>query len=307
MSALIADRFHRYGAEGAAPADRDRLGSSATIARQFVDGGAGQLHLRHGGDRAAPALLLLHDAPGSSEQAEPVIAALAERFFVVAPDLPGNGESDAFPGSPTMGDHAAAMVGLLDALGVETAAVLGLGFGATAALALADAQPARVQAVAVAGLALPDEVECADWRSRYAPPIAIEPDGAHWYRTWLMLRDSQIWFPWYDRRVAALRRVSSDFTARPLHRWTMDVMRASCSYAMVIAAALDVDAPALLHRLRVPLILVRDRARPLSAHDDRLAPVRQPDAVLDATSPDFACQLYDAVMTDAHTDGSNRV
>lgn len=291
-----AEAFARYGAEGPAPDDPDAIPSSQAVARQFVDGGAGQLHLRHAGDRQAPPLLLLHDAPGSSEQAEPLIAALAERFFVVASDLPGNGESDAFAEPPTLAALADAAAQLLDTLGLEGAAVYGIGFGSSVALEIAERRPGRVTALALQGIALPDADERADLKAHYAPPIGIEADGAHWYRTWLMLRDSQVYWPWYDRRLAALRRVEADFSARPLHRWTMDVMRARESYGQLIDAALAQDASDSLKRVAGPIALVHDPRTPLSAYDDRAGALR-PDAARITACDDVAAALA-AFVTD---------
>ncbi len=276
---VVADAFARFGATGNAPAQQDRIGSAPTIARQFIDGVAGQIHLRYAGDRAMPALLLIHDAPGSSEQAEPLIAHLARDFFVIAPDLPGSGESDPCPAPPTIATLAEVAVGVLDTLGIAKAAGYGLGFGSSVALAAAQAYPARFGAVVVQGVALVDAAERATLLARYAPPIEIEPDGGHWYRTWLMLRDSQIYWPWYDRRLAALRRVAADFSARPLHRWTMDVMRGRASYAHPIHAALRHDAAAALSALAVPLLIVRDASTPLSVYDGRLRELC-PDAAI---------------------------
>lgn len=277
---LIADRFSRYGADGPAPADRDPIGSSAIVSRQFVDGPAGPLHLRFAGDRTNPPLLLFHDAPGSAEQAEPLINALARQYFVVAPDLPGNGESQGFGHAPVLADYAVTAAALLDRLSLAAVVAYGIGFGASAALAFARRHPDRVEAVAVQGMLLPDEAERADMVARYAPPIAIEPDGAHWYRTWLMLRDSQIYFPWYERTLSALRRVPADFSARPLHRWTMDVMRARESYGALIHAALAEDGAADLAALALPLIQVRGSATPLAAYDERLTTLRAPDTIV---------------------------
>ncbi|UVO50497.1 alpha/beta fold hydrolase [Sphingomonas sp. SUN019] len=279
---VAAEAFARYGADGLPPVDRDAIGSSGGIARQFMDGLTGQIHVRYAGDRSAPPLLLIHDAPGSSEQAEPLIAQLAERFFVVAPDLPGSGESDAFAEPPSVATLADAAAGVLDTLGIDRAAVYGIGFGSSVALALA--HTGRATAAILQALALPDADERASLRAHYAPPIEIEADGAHWYRTWLMLRDSQVYWPWYDRRLPALRRVEADFSARPLHRWTMDVMRARQSYAHPIHAALDHDAAAALTALPTPLLLVRDPATPLSAQDDRLRALAPNAVAIDAAS-----------------------
>src|SRR6516225_1530982 len=50
---------------------------------------------REAGSADAPALLLLHGFPNSSHMFRELIPALADRYRVVAPDLPGFGFTDA--------------------------------------------------------------------------------------------------------------------------------------------------------------------------------------------------------------------
>ena len=50
---------------------------------------------REAGDRKAPTVLLLHGFPTSSHMFRELIPVLADRYHVVAPDLPGFGYSDA--------------------------------------------------------------------------------------------------------------------------------------------------------------------------------------------------------------------
>ena len=273
---LLAEGFARFGSPGVAPPDKDALPSRQGVGRQFVDGAhGGQVHLRHAGDRAAPPLLFLHDAPGSSAQWEPLIAALGRHWFVIAPDLPGNGESDPFDATaPTLAEYAEETRALMDRLDVSRAQVYSVGFGASAAVELARLCPDRVTGLALRGLLLPDETERAALAAAYTPTIEIERDGGHWYRTWLMLRDSQVWWPWYDRRSAALRRVPADLDAKRVHTWTLDVMRRHESYGRLIQAALRHDAAVALGATKAPLLILNDTLTPLSVHDDRLAALR---------------------------------
>ena len=288
---LIAESFSRYGAAGVAPVTIPVIGSSAGLSRQFVRGTAGNVHLRWAGKREAPALLVLHDAPGSTEQIAPLIEELGKAHFAFAPDLPGCGESDRFATQPTVHDYVADLLALLDTLHLGSVRVLGIGFGSSIAVELARRTPGRVDALALCGLALPDDAERTELAERIAPEIGIEPDGAHWYRTWLMLRDWQVYWPWYDRRLDKLRRIDADFSARPLHRWTMDVMRARASYYHLIHAALAHDATAI-EALSTPLLLLCDRGRPLSVYDAKLAALL-PDAPRQdvATPADYAAAL----------------
>ena len=52
---------------------------------------------REAGAPDAPALLLLHGFPSASHMFRGLIPALADRFRIVAPDLPGFGQSDMPP------------------------------------------------------------------------------------------------------------------------------------------------------------------------------------------------------------------
>jgi len=58
-----------------------------------VDGS--KIFYREAGSKDSPAILLLHGFPTSSHMFRNLIPALADRFHVVAPDLPGFGFSEA--------------------------------------------------------------------------------------------------------------------------------------------------------------------------------------------------------------------
>ena len=238
--------------------------------------GGRQVHLRHAGPACGAPVLLLHDAPGSALALEELAAALGKEWFVLAPDLPGCGLSDPFAGAPpTIADYADDVAALLTSLGVGHASVYAIGFGTSVAIELATRHPDCVRHVALCGVLLP----CAEARARlassHAPPIAIEADGAHWYRTWLMLRDSLVWWPWFDRRLAAQRRVPADFGAERVHRWVLDVMGCRESYAGLIDAALAHDVrPGLAQMGAGTLLLVGGNATPLAAYDDTLTALR---------------------------------
>ncbi len=277
--ALIARCFAEFGPSGAAPADFSAIMSSKRVERQFVSSGQGDIHFRWCGDLTAPPIVVVHDAPGSSEQLAPLLEVLGERYFAVAPDLPGSGASAALSGMPDVAALAASVFQLLDALGLDQVRLLGVGIGSSVAMAMMRLAPERCASLALCGVLLPEPAERARLVEQFAPSIDIESDGSHWYRTWLMLRDSQIYWPWFDRTLPALRRVDADFSARSLHRWTMDVMRARESYHHFIDAALADDAAAGLVGLARPPLLLRDPARPISVYDDRAKALR-PDAAV---------------------------
>ena len=81
-----------------------------------------------GGD--GPVLVLIHGMAGSSATWDAVLPSLAERFAVVAPDLPGHGDSDK-PSTAdySLGSYASTVRDLLVALGYERATLVGQSLG----------------------------------------------------------------------------------------------------------------------------------------------------------------------------------
>lgn len=112
------------------------------------------LHYLEAGE--GPLVLLTHGWPELSWSWRYQIPALAAAGYrVVAPDLRGFGRSDvpADPAAFTLFHHVGDMVGLLDALGAETACVIGHDWGAPVAWHCALFRPDRFRAVA--GLSVP--------------------------------------------------------------------------------------------------------------------------------------------------------
>ena len=124
--------------------------SAHAIAHHSLDLGPVTVFYREAGDPRNPTLLLLHGFPTSSHMFRDLIPLLADRFHLVAPDLPGFG----FTTAPDRGafDYsfdglARVMAGFTTALGLERFALYVFDYGAPVGFRLALAQPERVTAL----------------------------------------------------------------------------------------------------------------------------------------------------------------
>ena len=95
------------------------------------------------GSRDNPAVLLLHGFPNSSRGFRDIIPRLSEVCFVIAPDLPGSGQSELIA-NPSFTRFADLIEGLLEKLGVGSAYFYVHDYGAPVALDLAMRDPRRV-------------------------------------------------------------------------------------------------------------------------------------------------------------------
>lgn len=95
------------------------------------------------GNEAHPAVLLLHGFPNSARGFREVIPILARDVYVIAPDLPGFGESDPLPFA-SFAAFAGAISELLVRLGVGSRFIYLHDFGAPVGLSIAMDAPDRV-------------------------------------------------------------------------------------------------------------------------------------------------------------------
>src|SRR5207253_7983025 len=86
-------------------------------------------------------LILLHGYAETSLMWKPIIPVLAERFTVIAPDLPGIGDSDIPAHGLDMKSAAIRIHDLAKSLGVQKAEVVGQTFGSMSATATAGHSP----------------------------------------------------------------------------------------------------------------------------------------------------------------------
>ena len=105
---------------------------------------------RQAGRADAPALLLLHGFPSAGHMFRDLIPLLAERFHLVAPDLPGFGQSDMPSGddfSYTF-DNLAEVIGrFTEVIGQRRFAIYIFDYGAPVGLRIAAKHPERISAI----------------------------------------------------------------------------------------------------------------------------------------------------------------
>jgi pimeloyl-ACP methyl ester carboxylesterase len=89
---------------------------------------------RSAGEPGSPVVLLIHGITSSSATWEPVIPALAEQAYVIAPDLLGHGDSDKPRADYSLGSLASMLRDLLEHLGIERATIVGHSLGGGVAM-----------------------------------------------------------------------------------------------------------------------------------------------------------------------------
>ena len=188
-----------------------------------VDGN--KIFYREAGTATAPNLLLLHGFPTSSHMFRNLIPALADRYHVVAPDLPGFGFSDAPDRKSfryTFENLAKAIDSFTQSIGLQRYAIYVFDYGAPVGLRLALAHPERITAIVsqngnayVEGLSEGWNPIQKYWKepneaSRTALRDFLKPEATKWQYTHGVQDASQVAPEAYELDSALLARRGND-------------------------------------------------------------------------------------------------
>jgi pimeloyl-ACP methyl ester carboxylesterase len=164
-----------------------------------VDAGGLRVNVVEAGE--GDPVLLLHGWPQHNGMWREVIARLASRYRLIAPDLRGFGKTEA-PGHGYDADtFARDQIALLDALGIERVKVIGHDWGGWTTMLLGLHHPERIERIFVIDAPHPwprvrPALFAETWRSWYATALAIPGLG-----------------PWLLRRTAFAKGILTRGTA----------------------------------------------------------------------------------------------
>ncbi|WP_421531742.1 alpha/beta fold hydrolase [Lelliottia amnigena] len=135
---------------GFSAADNASASPDLTIHYRYKQAGNVKVFYREAGDPASPSLLMLHGFAGSSFMFRDLITQLADRYHLIAPDLPAFGFTEA----PERGEYAYTFDQLAETidqftqeLDLTTYALMVHDYGAPVGWRLALAHPERVTAI----------------------------------------------------------------------------------------------------------------------------------------------------------------
>ncbi len=122
--------------------------AESDVSYRALDVDGSSVFYREAGAESAPAILLLHGFPTSSVMFRNLIPALADKYRVIAPDLPGFGFTKTAPGYAHSFDQLARTVDRFTELkGLRRFAMYVFDYGAPVAWRIAAAHPDRIAAI----------------------------------------------------------------------------------------------------------------------------------------------------------------
>ncbi len=238
----------------------------------FVQVSGGEVMVRSMGafDRGRTPLVMLHAQPGSSALNLELMAKIAAQRPVIAIDLPGHGESA--PGSFLDSDDA-----MLEAIGAPVFDLYAPGSGAWAGLHILPAASQRVRRVVLESPLCLAPLDRGALHEKYPIDVRPELDGTHLIRAWHHVRDQELWWPWFDKRREAIRKVAPRIDPTLLTIRVRECLKQPANYGQAWRTALAYPVAERLAQTIHPMLLL-SASSDVFAHCVERAAALRPDA-----------------------------
>jgi pimeloyl-ACP methyl ester carboxylesterase len=254
-------------APGPAPVVAPTTPMPGRLWQEYFQVEGGSLYARrntdgHDGKGGGRPIVFIHASAASSHAMDRYMTPLIGKRPVLAIDLPGNGESDNPMGPAVTVEAQAKYLGqAIAAAGYSEVDVFGHWGGGCVGIELALQKPGLVKHLALPTLMVLDDVTREEYLAHYTPTIELEEFGAHWIKVWNMVRDQELFSPWYKRKKDHIIRTGEpDIAPEVIHRRTVDLFKCLDIYQGAYAAHFRYPVLARLAQVRCPVLLANPDA-----------------------------------------------
>ena len=229
-----------------------------------------ELFVRRGGDATdKPAVLILHAVGSASARAEPLIRELGRTREVIAPDLPGHGDTGG--GSFSIDSAVRQLIAVLDALGLDQVDVLALETGGQIAAAFAASAPTRVRHIVIDEPWLIEPSMKEDLAKNIVPPLEANYYGGYLLAAWYALRDGELFWPWYNTTKDHTIQRPAKIDPEDLQDRLSDLLKAAPVYPDAIRETIHFDQDSHLRGLDHNILFVFEALSPHATHAQKAA------------------------------------
>ena len=213
---------------------------------------------------AGPPVLVLHGLASSAHWYDLVARILHNDFRIVAPDQRGHGQTTQATAGFDWQSLAEDAVGLLDHLGIGSAAVLGHSWGCNVAINLAARFPERVNALALidGGTGRSQDQEPGGWEAFRTRARPRDVSGTR--QEFIQRLQKQLWFCWNREIERIVQTMVYEDAAGQMH----DILRPE-NHAQVMKAMYEEPTSTVWSQLQCPTLLIPAGPRPEQANTDR--------------------------------------
>ncbi len=255
---LLEQLLAEYSGGGSAPSVVSARPMAGRLWSDFLTVNGMSLRALRNTDGQGRAVVFQHASAGSSRSCAALMRQFVGQRPVLAVDLPGNGESDKLGGAEplSVADQAKYLAGAIRAAGYSEADVVGDWGGGIVGIELTVQEPDLVRHLAIPNLVDLNAATRDKYLANYTPDITPNDYGTHLTRAWTMVRDQQLFAPWFERKGAnAVRSHEPELDAAVVHQRTMDLLKCADVYQARYASHFSYPVAERLPQAHCPVLI----------------------------------------------------
>ena len=255
---LLVQLLAEYSGTGLAPSVPATRPFPDRLWADFLTVGDISVYARRNTAGSGRAVVFLHASAGSSRSSDGLMRHFVGHRPVLAVDLPGNGESDGVSEAEplSVADQAEYLAQAIRAAGYSEVDVVGSWGGGSVGIELSVREPDLVRHLAIPNLLYLDAATQEKYLRGYTPSITPDAYGTHLIRAWNMIRDQQLFAPWFDQKGKnAVRSHEPELSAEVIHRRTMDLLKSADVYQARYASHFKYPVAERLPQAHCPVLI----------------------------------------------------
>ena len=258
--------------------------------QKFISANGINIHYRIEG--IGESIVLLHASPRSGKMLENLGKILSKSFQVIIPDLPGYGFSEAIPQKiETLYDVMPYLRAFLEGLNIQKPSIYGTATGAQLGIAYALTYPKNIEKLYLDNPAHFSEEEYQKISEQYFIDLSPKTNGSHLINLWDHVRDSMMYFPWYDHSEEAQfsKTIPQDAVIADTVK---EYLVAGERYHELYRAAFLHERVEKIQHLNVPTVIFKWKASILLKYIDKLLAFGLPENVIIMETEEIISERY---------------
>ena len=183
-------------------------------------------------------LIILHGEMQTSKSVEKIHSQFSATRPVISFDLPGNGFSENIPNSEDLNSYLVNLKSIIRKLGIDKFSIMAFGMSSVLVHLLQQNMSSKISSIVLNKSIFPQKNELQLFKKYLAPKILPDTEGSHLIKVWNILRDRQLFWPWFLRKKENVRLVMPEIDPIKLHIDLVHLMQSYHSYHKFISAVI---------------------------------------------------------------------
>ena len=248
----------------ASPSLQSTIINNGQLTKSIFHSTQGDIKIEKNFDTNTNPLFCLHSAGGSSKTIRFLTESIAKNIDVYSIDLPGHGESDKkLIETDCVKEHTDIISQILKHESCNELKIMAFQTSCASALDAAKNSSVDMKKIILIEPWILSDQEVSDYIDNGLPLIEPDWSGGHLQSYWHMVRDSRLFWPWYNRTISGIIEGTPDLEESQLDIEVTELIRSEGYWQQTMKDQLTYPTKNCLFEMDCPILILSRVSHPL--------------------------------------------